>query len=201
MRPQADAAAGTSAPGRVTAPAFSYNCCSPMEVFVSISMYDVAVPPLTKSLESLSKILVKAEEHAQAKKFDPGVLFQARLAPDMFPLARQVQIASDTAKGCAARLAGQEPPSFPDNEATLAELAGRLKATADFMLNVPREQIDGSENRSITLKMRTGPLHFSGVSYLLEFVLPNFYFHVTTAYAILRHNGVELGKRDYLGQT
>jgi hypothetical protein len=173
----------------------------PMEVFVSISMYDVAVPPLTKSLASLSRILVKADEHAQGKKFDSSVLFQARLAPDMFPLARQVQIASDTAKGCAARLAGQEPPSFPDNEATLIELVGRLNATVDFMRNVPREQIEGSEDRPITLKMRTGPLYFSGASYLLEFVLPNFYFHVTTAYAILRHNGVELGKRDYLGQT
>lgn len=164
-------------------------------------MYDVAIPPLIKSMGCLGKILAKAEEHAAAKKFDPAVLVHARLAPDMFPLARQVQIASDTAKGCAARLAGQEPPSFADTETTLGELVARLDATVEFVRSVPRERIDGSEDRAITLKMRTGPLHFTGSAYLLEFVLPNFYFHVTTAYAILRHNGVEIGKRDYLGQS
>jgi hypothetical protein len=168
---------------------------------MAISMYQVAVPPLTHSLAALAKILDKAGAYAEAKKIDPAVLIGSRLAPDMFPLSRQVQIASDTAKGCVARLAGREPPSYPDTETTFPDLVARLRKTIDFMNSVPASQIEGSEERNVTLQLRSGPLHFKGIDYLLGFVLPNLYFHVTTAYAILRHNGLDIGKGDYLGQT
>jgi hypothetical protein len=168
---------------------------------MALSMYEIAVPTLAHTLTCLSKILAKAADYATAKKIDPAVLVNARLAPDMFPLSRQVQIASDTAKGCAARLANREPPSYPDTEATLLELIERLDKTVEFMHSIPAAEIDGSETRKITLNMRSGPLHFSGREYLLAFVLPNVYFHVATAYGILRHNGLDIGKRDYLGQS
>jgi hypothetical protein len=162
-------------------------------------MYQASLPVLIRGLTNLQAILGKAEVHAAEKQIDPTVFTNGRLAPDMLPLLRQVYIASDTAKGCAARLAGVEAPKFEDVEQTFDELQGRLQKTIDYLKEFKPEQIDGSEERAITLKMRSGSVDFTGLSYLLGFVLPNFYFHVTTAYDILRHNGVELGKLDYLG--
>jgi hypothetical protein len=163
-------------------------------------MYQACVPPLLRTLGNLAGILEKAAAHAEARKIDPAVLIGGRLYPDMFPLARQVQIATDNAKGCAARLAGLDPPRFDDTETTFPELIARVRKTADFLATFKPEQIDGSEARTITLVMRHGTLTFPGQTYLLTYALPNFYFHATTAYAILRHNGVELGKQDFLGK-
>lgn len=166
---------------------------------MTISMYSASVPTLIRMLNNLSKILEKGAAYAGSRKIEPSVLVTSRLYPDMFPLSRQVQIASDTAKGCAARLAGKEPPKFEDNEATFEELIARCRKTVAFLETFKPADIDGSESREIILQMRSGPLTFDGLSYLNEFVLPNFFFHVTTAYDILRNNGVELGKRDYMG--
>ncbi len=166
---------------------------------MSLSMYQASVPVFTRILENLAAILKKAEAHAEAKGFDAAVLVNARLAPDMFPLARQIQIASDSAKGCAARLAGVEPPTYLDTETTFAELQERIAKTIAFLKGLAAEQIDGSEDHTITLKLRGTEVSFVGQPYLLNFVLPNFYFHATAAYLILRHNGVELGKMDFLG--
>jgi hypothetical protein len=143
--------------------------------------------------------LRKAEEHAAAKKIDPAVFVNARLAPDMFALSRQVQSASDSAKGCAARLAGMEVPRYEDTESTFPELQARISKTVAFMQGVSPEAIAGSEERRIVLKLRGQETSFSGQAYLLTFALPNFFFHVVTAYDILRHNGVEIGKADFLG--
>jgi hypothetical protein len=145
------------------------------------------------------KILEKAEQYAEEKKIDPSVLINARLAPDMYPLSRQVQIATDMAKGCAARLAGLEVPVYEDNETTFQELRARIAKTVAFIQSVDAERIDGSEERNITLKLRSREVSFAGQPYLVHFVLPNFYFHVTTAYAILRHNGLAIGKMDFIG--
>ncbi|MBL8687258.1 MAG: DUF1993 domain-containing protein, partial [Alphaproteobacteria bacterium] len=143
----------------------------------------------------------KAEQHAKTKKFDTSVLVNSRLAPDMFPFSAQIQFASDTAKGCAARLAGIDIPSFPDTETTFAELRARIKKTQDFIQSLKPQQIDGSEERSIVMKVGGNQeLKFTGLTYLQNFVLPNFYFHVSIAYAILRHNGVDIGKGDFLGR-
>jgi len=166
---------------------------------MSLSMYQASIPVFIRMLTSLSAILDKAEAQAEAKKIDLSALTKARLAPDMLPFTVQIQIASDTAKGCAARLGGIEVPSFPDTESTFPELKARIAKTIDFLKSVKPEQIDGSEQRDVTLKQRTGELHFKGQNYLLSFALPNFFFHVTTAYALLRHNGIEIGKQDYLG--
>jgi hypothetical protein len=166
---------------------------------MSISMYQASVPVLIRGLTNLQHILGKAQAHAAEKQIDPSVFIDARLFPDMLPLVRQVYIATDTAKGCAARLAGVEPPSYPDVENTFDDLHARIQKTIDYLKGFDAAQIDGAETRQIVLKMRVGPLEFTGLSYLLGFVLPNFFFHVTTAYDILRHNGVELGKLDYLG--
>ncbi|WP_144148859.1 DUF1993 family protein [Paraburkholderia sp. BCC1884] len=166
---------------------------------MSISMYQASLPALIRGMTNLQAILGKAQAHAAAKQVEPSVFINARLAPDMLPLVRQVYIVSDTAKGCAARLAGVEAPKYDDVEQTFDELHARLQKTIDYLKEFNAGQIDGSEERTITLKMRVGPVEFTGLSYLLGFVLPNFYFHVTTAYDILRHNGVELGKLDYLG--
>ncbi|MDE2023350.1 MAG: DUF1993 domain-containing protein [Gammaproteobacteria bacterium] len=166
---------------------------------MSLSMYQASVPVFIRALTNLSAILKKGDAYAQAKKVEPAVLVNARLFPDMFALVRQVQIASDTAKGCAARLAGQEPPSFADQEQTFAELYARLDKTIAFLKTLKPAQIDGSEERAIELKMRDRTLHTKGREYLLERALPNLFFHVTTAYGILRHNGVEVGKHDFLG--
>ncbi|SDG26656.1 DUF1993 domain-containing protein [Paraburkholderia phenazinium] len=164
-----------------------------------ISMYQASVPVLVRGLTCLQAILGKAEAHAAEKQIDPSVFIGARLFPDMLPLVRQVYIVTDTAKGCAARLAGVEPPKYDDVEVTFEDLQTRIQKTIDYLKEFNAAQIDGSEERAVTLKMRTGPVEFTGLSYLLQFALPNFYFHVTTTYDILRHNGVELGKLDYLG--
>lgn len=167
---------------------------------MSISMYSVFMPATTRALNNLIGILDKIAAHAEARKIDPAVLINSRLFPDMFPLSRQVQIATDMVKGGAARLAGQTPPSFEDNEASIPDLVARVRKTLDYLATFTPAQIDGSEERPITLKMRQGELNFRGEDYLLGYVLPNMYFHVTTAYAIARHNGVELGKADFLGK-
>ena len=166
---------------------------------MSISMYQASVPTFILSLKALSGVLDKGARHAEAKGIDPAVLLGSRLYPDMFPLTRQVQIASDNAKGPSARLAGMEPPKFDDNEASFADLQARITKTIDFLQTLKPAQIDGSEDRQIVLQMRAGPLEFKGQAYLLHFAMPNFYFHCATVYAILRHNGVEVGKKDFLG--
>lgn len=166
---------------------------------MSVSMYQASVPALTRGLNNLSAILDKAAADAAARNIAPDVLLNARLAPDMFALTRQVQIASDSAKGCAARLAGVDVPSYADDEASFADLQQRIAKTVAFLQGFNAAQIDGSETREVVLKVRGDEIRFSGQNYLLGFVLPNFYFHLTAAYAILRHNGVALGKMDYLG--
>lgn len=167
---------------------------------MSISMHQASVPVFVQMLTSLRAILDKAEAHCTAKKIDPSVILGARLFPDMFPLTRQVQLTSDFAKGPIARLAGQEPPKWEDKEASFAELRARIDKTIEFVKSFKPEQIDGSESRDVTLPIGGNPTTFKGQRYLLQFALPNFYFHHTAAYSILRHNGIEVGKRDYLGQ-
>jgi len=164
-----------------------------------ISMSRLSVPAFERGLGVLSAILDKAENHAAAKKIDEAVFVQARLYPDMLPLSAQVQMSSDSAKGAVARLAGLEVPSFADTETTFAALKDRVGRTLEFIRSVPAAAIDGSETRTVVLKARSGNRAFEGQDYLLGFALPNFYFHLTTTYAILRHNGVEVGKPDYLG--
>ena len=164
-----------------------------------LTMHSASAPIFVRMLGNLSQWLDKAEAHAAAKKFDAQVLFAARLAPDMLPLAKQVQIACDTAKFCIARLAGVEAPKFDDSEATLAELKARVGKTIEYVESVPAALFDGSAERDITLPRRDGPMQLTGETYLKQFVLPNFFFHLTTTYALLRHNGVELGKGDFLG--
>jgi hypothetical protein len=168
---------------------------------MSLSMYQASVPVFTQILGALGGVLEKAEAHAAAKKIDPAVLIGARLAPDMFPLGRQIQIACDFGKGATARLAGVEVPSWGDDEKTLADFRTRIKKTVDYVQGFKPAQVDGSEAREITLKVGPNMRTFKGQPYLLQFVMPNFFFHSTTAYAILRHNGVELGKRDFMGQV
>jgi hypothetical protein len=166
---------------------------------MSALAYDVMSSTFNKMLPSLKKILARAEADATARKIDPRVFLEARLAPDMFTLTRQVQIATDQVKGGMSRLAGAEVPSWPDNEASFADLASRIdKALAHVTLFKPA-QYEGFEGRKIELKFPNVTLEYTGKDYLLGHVLPNFYFHMTTAYAILRHNGVALGKRDFLG--
>jgi uncharacterized protein len=167
---------------------------------MTISMYRASVPVLIRGLTNLQAILDKGQAHAAEKQLDPSVLPNARLFPDMLPLARQVHIVTDNAKGCAARLAGVEAPKYDDVEVSFDELAARIEKTIAYLKEFKPEQIDGSEARHISLKMRSGPVEFSGLDYLLGFVLPNFYFHITTAYNILRHNGIEVGKMDFLGK-
>jgi len=166
---------------------------------VNISMYQASVPIFTRILNNLSAILQKAAEYAEARKIDPAVLINSRLYPDMFAFARQVQIATDTAKGAASRLAGLEPPKYEDNEASLPELDARIRKTVAFLEGFTPTQIDGSEERVITLKSHDKEVSYPGLYYLMNSALPNFFFHVTTAYDILRHNGVEIGKKDFLG--
>ncbi len=168
---------------------------------MTISMYQITAPVFTKMLGALSTVLDKGGAFAAAKKVDPAVLLASRLAPDMFPLTRQVQLASDFAKGPMARLAGLEVPKWEDNETTLEALKARLTKTIDYVQSFKPAQIDGSETREITLTIGGQPMTMTGQEYLLHNALPNFYFHVTTAYTILRHNGVEVGKRDFLGRS
>jgi hypothetical protein len=163
-------------------------------------MYSASVPVFERMLGNMLNWLDKAQQHADTRKFDSTNYLGLRLAPDMLPLNRQIQIASDGAKGCVARLAGVEVPKWDDTEATLAELRQRVLQTLDYVRGFNASAFDGSEAREIVLPTRHGePLRFSGEAYLKHFVLPNFYFHATTTYALLRHAGVELGKRDYLG--
>ena len=163
-------------------------------------MYQASAPRFANTLGNLSAILDKAQAHCDARKIDPLVLAGLRLFPDMFPFSRQVQIACDTAKGAVARLAGVEVPRHEDVEKTLQDLKARIAKTVDFVQSFKAERIDGSEEKEIVLQMRNGERRYSGLHYLMGHALPNFYFHVTTAYNILRHNGVELGKADYLGK-
>jgi uncharacterized protein len=166
---------------------------------MAITMYQASVPVFIKLLGNLKAILEKTAAHAAAKKIEEAVFVNARLYPDMLPLSAQVQIASDSARGACARLSGAEPPPIEDKEKTLAELIARVDTTIAYLRTFKAEQLDGTETRQITRKLRGNPVTFSGVDYLLTFAMPNFYFHVTTTYAILRHNGVELGKGDFLG--
>ncbi|MDE2092128.1 MAG: DUF1993 domain-containing protein [Gammaproteobacteria bacterium] len=166
---------------------------------MSLSMYQASLPVFIRMLNNLSALLKKGEAHAQTRKIDPAVFTGARLAPDMFPLVRQVQIATDQVKGCAARLAGMEVPVYEDKEQSFADLYARIDKTVAFLKTIKPAQIDGSEARSVQLPMRDKTLTLKGQDYLFERVYPNFFFHVTTAYAILRHNGVDIGKGDFLG--
>ena len=167
---------------------------------MSITMYQASAPVLKRTLSNLVVILEKGAAHAEARKIDPSVLLGSRLFPDMFALTRQVQIATDMSKGCVARLAGDEPVKLEDGETTFAELIARVKKVISIIDGYKPEQIDGSEGRDIVLKSPRGDMQFKGLAYLQGFVLPNVYFHVTTTYNILRHNGVELGKMDFIGQ-
>ncbi len=167
---------------------------------MSLSMFQTSVPVFIAALNNLSALLEKAKAHAEAKKLDAAALPQFRLFPDMLPLVNQVRIACDMAKGGGARLAGIEPPKFEDLEVSFEDLIARVRKTVDFLSPLTAAQIDGSETRAITLKSPRGEMHFSGQDYLLKFVLPNIYFHTATAYNILRHNGVEIGKQDFLGK-
>jgi hypothetical protein len=163
-------------------------------------MYQAAVPTMIRGLENLAAILEKAAQHATAKNIAPDAYINARLFPDMFALAKQVQIASDSAKGGCARLAQAEIPSFEDNETTFEQLVERARKTATFLQSLKPEQFEGAESRTVTWKVRAGERSMQGEPYLFTHVLPNFFFHCVTAYNILRHNGVELGKQDFLGK-
>jgi len=166
---------------------------------MSISMYDASVPVFARGLTSLKNVLAKGAASAAARKIDESVLLNARLAPDMFPLSRQVHVATDFARGTVARLAGVEPPKWDDNEKSFAELIARVDRAIEAVKSFSAAQVDGSETRSVTRPVRGEPKVFTGINYLLQYSLPNFYFHATTAYAILRHNGVDVGKGDFIG--
>jgi len=167
---------------------------------MSLSMYQASVPPMLQLLNTLSATLDKAVAHCEARKIDPAKLLTCRLALDMHPLSAQVQLTSDLAKNCVARLSGVDNPSMPDTETTIDELKGRIAKTIAFLKSVRPDQIDGTEDKEIIIKV--GPqneITLKGSRYLLHFIQPNFYFHITTAYDILRHAGVEIGKRDFIG--
>jgi hypothetical protein len=166
---------------------------------MTISMFQASVPRLINALNNLSHILDKAQAHIDAKKIDASALIQFRLYPDMLNFTRQIQIASDTAKGVVARLAGVEIPVYEDNEQSIADLKARIAKTVAFIQGFKPEQIDGTEDKDIITKRGEKETHYKGMQFLLGHAIPNVYFHTTTAYAILRHNGVEVGKRDYLG--
>ncbi len=166
---------------------------------MTISMYQASVPRFVNILGNLANILDKAQAHIDAKKIDASVLMTYRVFPDMLPMSKQVQIACDTAKGVVARLAGVEIPAYEDNEVTLADLKARIVKTIAFIQGVKPEQIDGTEDKAIVTKRGDKETHYKGMQFLLGHAVPNFYFHVTTTYNILRHNGVEIGKRDFLG--
>jgi hypothetical protein len=168
---------------------------------MSISMYQTSVPVLIRALNNLADVLAKGAAHAAERNIAPEVLLGTRITPDMFPLVRQVQITTDMSKGAGYRLAGQEPPKMEDNETTFEELQGRIAKVVDMLKTFQPEHIDGSEDRAIVLKSRSGEQHFRGADYLLGYVLPNVYFHSSTAYAILRGAGVSLGKADFLGKA
>jgi uncharacterized protein len=166
---------------------------------VSVTIYEFAIPPMIAMMRSISKVMDKAVAQAKEKNIALQSLLDARLAPDMHPFPRQIQIMSDTAKGCAARLAGIAAPAMADTESTFPELQERIAKTIVFLESVSREQFKDAQDRQIVLKFPDGEMKFSGRDYLAGFALPNFYFHATTAYDILRHNGIDIGKRDFLG--
>ena len=168
---------------------------------MSFSMYQASAPRFANTLKNLSVILDKAQAHCEARKIDPLALTSARLFPDMFPLARQVWIATDTAKGAVARLAGVDIPKYDDVEQTLPELKARIAKTVDYVMSVPAAKLEGAAEREVTMKAGGKDVVWKGAQYLFGHAYPNFYFHVTTAYNILRHNGVEIGKRDFIGQV
>lgn len=166
---------------------------------MSFTIYDASIPPMIRALTNLSKILDKAVEQAEKRNIPLDYLIQARLSSDMRPLTFQIQTTSDTAKGCAARLAGIDAPSMADTEKSFPELQERIAKTIKFLESVKPEQLANAEDRTVVLKFPSGEMKFTGKDYVTGFALPNFYFHVTTAYAILRSNGIEIGKRDFLG--
>ena len=166
---------------------------------MALTMHSASVPIFVRMLGNLLSWLDKAEAHATARKFDPVVYLGSRLAPDMLPFTNQIQIACDAVKFGVARLSGVEAPKFADDEASLADLRARVRKTIDFIQSVPAAQIDGTEDKDVVVPRRDGSMTLKGEAYLKNFVLPNFFFHVTTTYALLRHNGVELGKGDFLG--
>ena len=167
---------------------------------MALTMHSASVPIFVRMLGNLAAWLDKAEAHARAKKFEPEVFLGARFAPDMLPLTTQIQIACDAAKFCIARLAAVEAPAFADDEKSLDDLRRRVKKTIDYVQSVPAAQIDGSDGREISVPRRTGAITMTGEAYLKHFALPNFFFHTTTTYALLRQGGVEIGKADYLGR-
>jgi len=166
---------------------------------MSMSMHQASAAPFQRMLRNVSSILDKAAAHAEARKIDPVALLGARLFPDMYPLTRQVQLTCDFAKNCCARLSGVEPPKYEDKETTFAELKARIAATLAFIETLKPEQFDAGADKDITLKVGGNDVHLTGRDYLTFFALPNFYFHASTTYDLLRHGGVEIGKRDYLG--
>lgn len=168
---------------------------------MSISMHKASAPVFVRMLSNLDALLEKAEADATARGYKSEVLLQSRLAPDMLPLLNQFQMASDTAKATMARLAGETPPSMPDTETSIADLRMRIAKTIDYVKSVAPAAVDGSEERDVVLKTPSGDIPFKGLAYLSGFALPNFLFHATMAYAIMRHNGVSIGKLDYLGRT
>ena len=168
---------------------------------MTLSMYHASVPVFLRALHNLQHVLRRGEAHAEARKYDASLLLQSRLTVDMLPLTRQVQIATDMAKNGCARLAGVEPLKFEDNETSFAELHTRIERAVEYIKSFKPDQIDGSETRAVTLKTRSGEQHFEGQGYLLHFVIPNLFFHCTTAYAILREAGADLGKSDFIGEA
>ncbi len=166
---------------------------------MSLSMYDASVPGFIRALDALQAILAKAAAHAAEKKIVEAALLQSRLFPDMLTFTRQVQVATDFARGTGARLAGMEPPAVEDKETSFAELIARVGATSDYLRTLPAASFDGAETRPITRQVRGEPKTITGRNYLFEYALPNFYFHATTAYALLRHNGLAIGKGDFIG--
>jgi uncharacterized protein len=167
---------------------------------MALSMFDASVPVFVRRLTSLLAIIEKARAHCEARNIDEKILASSRLFPDMLPFTSQVNIACDTVKFAASRLAGVDAPKHEDNQVSLADSAARIRSVLEFLAIFHAEQINGSEEKDISIPMRAGPIQMKGQAYLLEFVLPNFYFHMTTAFALLRHNGVEIGKKDFLGR-
>jgi hypothetical protein len=167
---------------------------------VAISVFDQTVSAMSRGLLNLDAIVSKAGEYAEEKKIDPVVLIQGRLYPDMLPFVAQIRIATDTAKGAAARLCGADMPKWADDEATFEEIHGRIRKALNYLSGFKPDQFEGSETKKIELKLPNRTMQFVGRDYVLGFVLPNFYFHVTTAYNILRHNGLVIGKLDFLGE-
>ncbi len=168
---------------------------------MGISVYDQVIAPLSKMLKNLDAVVAKSEAYAAEHNIEGATLIQARLFPNMLPFVFQIRIATDTAKGAAARLSGNTVPKWADDELSFADVHARIRKAIDFLATFKPAQFEGAEKRNIELKLGQREVKFTGTAYITDFVIPNFYFHVTTAYAILRHNGVDVGKKDYLGDT